>query len=295
MNIEQRINEVKGIIARYHQVEKSAELKEYNNLKAIVEGLEFGMARRAALETRFEETPEYSAIKGFAKVFRGLKAWSWNRGRKARWAATEQGKQDLRYNQLAKNADIVFFLAQDAKQIAGWESYKTLLEDELQTAGNWEAGFPVPAKMKAIFSSPKQNAAITGHNHSCADSILTLEVRHEKATSPAWDSKKGFYPAEYAYTGDVMNTANHFTLKKGLILVKVRFSGKADGSIYLSAGYDKRPIVIAQNEGKNTGWQVVSYELDGKEDYCLCAAATLGKDKSATGKVEIDWVRVYSK
>ena len=294
-NIEKKINEVEAILARYHEIEQSDILKEYMQLKDTIESLAFRMDKRKALETRFEETEAYSELKGVKKLFRHAIAHRWNRKRKSRWNATEQGKKDIRFTKLGKNNDILTYLKADAKQIAEWESYKTLINDDLNNAANWDAGFPVPAGMKSVFSSAKQGAAITGHNHSCSDSVLSLEVRKEHVKTSAWDKTHGFYPAEFNYTGDVMNTAAHFTMSKGLLLVKVRFLGKSDGCIYLSAGADKKPIVIAESDGHDHKWQVYSYELDSKDKYCLCAAANLRGGKHATGSVEIDWVKAFAK
>jgi uncharacterized protein YifN (PemK superfamily) len=55
-------------IARYRQVEQSAELKEYLELKAIVESKEFQQKKHNLIHTKYKSTPTYETIKEYKKL-----------------------------------------------------------------------------------------------------------------------------------------------------------------------------------------------------------------------------------
>lgn len=295
MKIEEKIQEVKTILATYRKVEASSELKEYNTLKPVIESMDFRAARHAALNTEYEQTDEYAQLKGIKKLLRGYIAWKWNRGRAARWAASELGKQDLRFAALENNADIQLYLTQDPKQIAEWESYKTLLDDNMQTKTNWEDGYYFTAKnAKKVYSFVNEQAAIVaGKNIETSKNGLSLVVKKENAKATAWDEKKGFVMMDFDYTGAAIHSTQTFT--EGIVIAKVRFTGDANEVLYLTAGEKTQPIVIAKNNGDND-WQEVSYTIPaGKTAYAIAASAYLKQGNEATGKMEIAWVRVFAK
>lgn len=165
-----------------------------------------------------------------------------------RWYTTEESKQDERYMELKKSEDIQFYLSRDAKQIAEWESYKTLFQDEFDQSNvknsAWKAGFYYAnPNLKTDHSyANEQQAYNHGNNTYASGSILTIETRRETATAAAWHPTKGFIPKEYAWTSDIMQTAATFQAKEGLFLAKVRVSGQANAALYLASG-ERLPIV----------------------------------------------------
>ncbi len=68
---EQHIEEVKNAIKRYRQVEQSEELREYNDLKKIVESSEFQQKKKYLLERKYRDTEEGKTMRTYlgAKVF----------------------------------------------------------------------------------------------------------------------------------------------------------------------------------------------------------------------------------
>lgn len=282
MTIEKKIAQVKADIARYRQVEKSAELQAYNELKPIVESNEFQANKRMYPE---QVVPAKA-------LFRGLKLWLAARA----WKNTEDGQKEAKYNALCKNADILYFLNQNARQIAEWESWKTLLDEDFADSKNWDNGIFLTAKgLKSDISYANEEAAMNGGKNTTFGKGLTIEVLKQGNLASAWDEKRGFIRKEFSYTGDTLHTGKHFTMTEGTIVAKVRFTGKADAALFLTAGDKTKPIVIAKNEGKSD-WQEVTYELKaGKTAYALAAAAYLKQGNRATGKMEIAWIHVYSK
>ena len=150
-----------------------------------------------------------------------------------RWYTTEESKQDARYQALKKSDDIRFYLSQDANQIALWESYKTLFDDECEQTTAWKAGFYYDNKnLKTDHSyCNEQQANNHGKNVSVAGSILSVETKNEAVSASAWHPTKGFITKDFAWTGDTIQTAEVFQSKTGVFLAKVRVSGMGSAAV----------------------------------------------------------------
>ncbi len=169
-----------------------------------------------------------------------------------RWYTTDESRQDARYTELKNTDDIRFYLSQDAKQIADWESYKTLFEDECEQMDVWKSGFYYTNKnLKTDHSYCNEQAAYNhGKNTFAAGSILSVETKKETVTASAWHPTKGFVTKDFAWTGDVLQTADTFQTAKGLFLAKVRVSGEADAAVYLATGERQPVLKMMQWDGK---------------------------------------------
>lgn len=172
-----------------------------------------------------------------------------------RWYTTLQSQQDGKYEALKNSSNISFFLAQDPKQIARYESYQEIFADTCQwnrmQDSPWQAGFYFGNKnLKTNHSYANENAAMNdGRNVCTIDGRLVVAVKAEHVTVPAWEQKKGFIMKDYEYTGDVIQTAENFRADEGMFQVKASFSGKANGAICLLSE-NRLPILrIAQWDG----------------------------------------------
>ncbi len=173
-----------------------------------------------------------------------------------RWYTTLQSQQDGKYNALKESQNIKFFLSQDPKKIAEYESYQEIFADACQwnrmQDSQWKAGFFYEnKKLKSNHSYANEEAAMNGgRNVSCTrEGRMAVAVKAEHLTAPAWDAKKGFIMKDFDYTGDVIQTAEDFRAAEGMFQVKASFTGKANGAICLLS--EKRlPILrIAQWDG----------------------------------------------
>lgn len=256
-----------------------------------------------------------------------------------RWYTTDESQQDARYTELKNTDDIRFYLSQDAKQIAEWESYKTLFEDDCEQITAWKSGFYYTNKnLKTDHSYYNELSAYNcGKNAFASNSILSVETKNEEITASAWHPVKGFIPRNFAWTSDVLQTAETFQSAKGLFLAKVRVSGTAYAAVYLATG-EKQPIIqMMQWDGKQISagirtdkdaasvtieglkpaqWYIygvlitdkeIAWSVNGQEvmriknnfgskSFYPAVAEFLPEGKPAgTGKVEIDWLRVYDR
>ena len=237
---------------------------------------------------------------------------------KKRWFTTPESQQEKRYNELVKHSDIVFFFAHTEKEIAELESYKAVWSDEFEgskLSDTWQTGFFYPSKeLKKDHSHVGELQAYTqGKNTNVAGGALTITTKKEKMTAAAWHPTKGMVMQNFAYTSDIWHTAEAVAPKAGVLQAKVRCIGKAKQVLYLTAATAKKSLeILPANKVEKEAiytlvWnekEVVNYVNDvevarGKntltgENLHLLVRSYLPTGQKGTGKMEIDWIRVYT-
>lgn len=221
---------------------------ELHRYQAIDKSLKAKWYRRSA---ESEKTKEYLRLEKIVHTEEFIKSNAFWADPK-RWYTTEESKQDARYQALKESDDIRFYLSQDANQIALWESYKTLFDDECEQTTAWKAGFYYDNKnLKTDHSyCNEQQANNHGKNVSVAGSILSVETKNETVSASAWHPTKGFITKDFAWTGDTIQTAEAFQSKTGVFLAKVRVSGMGSAAVYLATGERQPVLKLMQWDGR---------------------------------------------
>ena len=291
-------------MAKYKQLRCNTSVILYNMFKKEAWKEKPAVANYLSLSEQIQ-TPEFQQANAFWK-------------NPKRWFTTPESQQEKRLNELAKHADIVFFFAHTEKAVAELESYKTVWAEEFETArlsDVWQTGFLYPSKeLKANHSHVNELQAYTqGKNTQVANRVLTIQTKKEKMTAPAWHPTKGMVMHPFAYTSDVWHTAQAIAPKAGVLQTKVRCTGKAKQVLCLTAATAKKSLAIlpankVEKEAIYTlVWnekEVVNYVNDvevarGKntltgENLHLLVRSYLPTGQKGTGKMEIDWIRVYT-
>lgn len=156
-----------------------------------------------------------------------------------RWETTEEYKQDKRYETLSQNKDILWFLDTDPHQIEYYESFTTLFDEEFKWKtledSAWKAGFKYAHKeMKSVHSYVEHKQAYSGgKNTKAQNGKLRIITRLESSIAAAWDTTKGFVKNKFNYTSDIIQSADAFHFKGGLIMAKIRCTGKLHHAFWL--------------------------------------------------------------
>ena len=235
-----------------------------------------------------------------------------------RWLTTPESQQEKRYNELVKHADIVFYFQHTAQEIAEFESYKMTwaAEFETQMSGAWQTGFLYPSKeFKADHSHVGEGQAyVQGRNTQVANRMLTISTKKEKTMAAAWHPTKGMIMHEFAYTSDVWHTAEAVAPKSGVLQAKVRLAGKAKHILCLTKANAKKALHLlpADKQVKDAIYTLVWNEKEvinyvnnvevsrsqnplAGEALHLLMRSYLPENVKATGKMDIDWIRIYTK
>lgn len=334
--MERRIMDDEKRIARYRQVEQSEELKEYLELKKIVESKEFQQKKFNLTNTKYTSTPVYATISAYKKLrddkefqtfleteksqelkeylaFREspnyIKLKSDSEVRNSielkrmlefekssryksylkirdtkmpeqykqlsaevatdefkdqlafwkndeRWSSTEEYRQEARFKDLSKKADIIFYEKQDKELIERMEKMHATFADECDwlklSDSQWRAGFAYNnPKLPRIHSfANEQQANNGGKNVGALDGKIQLFTKQEKVTATAWHPKRGFIKKDFDYTSDIIQTADSFRQKGGVFMAKIRIEGNIHHAFWLGSGERLPMISVFHFNGK---------------------------------------------
>lgn len=304
------------ITTRYADTQEGGTMALYNSLKWNTSVILYNLLKKEAYKEK-AEVAQYLALAEQIQTpaFQEANAF-WKNPK--RWLTTPESQQEKRYNELVKHADIVFFFQHTEQEIAELEAYKMVwaAEFETQMSGAWQTGFLYPSKeFKADHSHVGEGQAyVQGRNTQVANRMLTISTKKEKTTAAAWHPTKGMIMHEFAYTSDVWHTAEAVAPKSGVLQAKVRLAGKAKHVLCLTKANAKKALHLlpADKQVKDAIYTLVWNEKEvinyvnnvevsrsqnplAGEALHLLMRSYLPENVKATGKMDIDWVRVYTK
>lgn len=301
---------------RYADTQEGSTMALYNSLKWNTSVILYNLLKKEAYKEK-AEVAQYLALAEQIQTpaFQEANAF-WKNPK--RWLTTPESQQEKRYNELVKHADILFFFQHTAQEIAELEAYKMVwaAEFETQMSAAWQTGFLYPSKeFKADHSHVGEGQAyVQGRNTQVANRMLTISTKKEKTTAAAWHPTKGMIMHEFAYTSDVWHTAEAVAPKSGVLQAKVRLAGKAKHILCLTKANAKKALHLlpADKQVKDAIYTLVWNEKEvinyvnnvevsrsqnplAGEDLHLLMRSYLPENVKATGKMDIDWVRIYTK
>ena len=301
---------------RYADTQEGSTMALYNSLKWNTSVILYNLLKKEAYKEK-AEVAQYLALAEQIQTPAFQEANTFWKNPK-RWLTTPESQQEKRYNELVKHADILFFFQHTAQEIAELEAYKMVwaAEFETQMSGAWQTGFLYPSKeFKADHSHVGEGQAyVQGRNTQVANRMLTISTKKEKSTAAAWHPTKGMIMHEFAYTSDVWHTAEAVAPKSGVLQAKVRLAGKAKHILCLTKANAKKALHLlpADKQVKDAIYTLVWNEKEvinyvnnmevsrmsnplAGEALHLLMRSYLPENVKATGKMDIDWVRVYTK
>ena len=301
---------------RYADTQEGGTMALYNSLKWNTSVILYNLLKKEAYKEK-AEVAQYLALAEQIQTpaFQEANAF-WKNPK--RWLTTPESQQEKRYNELVKHADILFFFQHTEQEIAELEAYKMVwaAEFETQMSGAWQTGFLYPSKeFKADHSHVGEGQAyVQGRNTQVANRMLTISTKKEKTTAAAWHPTKGMIMHEFAYTSDVWHTAEAVAPKSGVLQAKVRLAGKAKHILCLTKANAKKALHLlpADKQVKDAIYTLVWNEKEvinyvnnvevsrsqnplAGEALHLLMRSYLPENVKGTGKMDIDWVRIYAK
>ena len=301
---------------RYADTQEGGTMALYNSLKWNTSVILYNLLKKEAYKEK-AEVAQYLALAEQIQTLAFQEANAFWKNPK-RWLTTPESQQEKRYNELVKHADILFFFQHTAQEIAELEAYKMVwaAEFETQMSGAWQTGFLYPSKeFKADHSHVGEGQAyVQGRNTQVANRMLTISTKKEKTTAAAWHPTKGMIMHEFAYTSDVWHTAEAVAPKSGVLQAKVRLAGKAKHILCLTKANAKKALHLlpADKQVKDAIYTLVWDEKEvinyvnnvevsrsqnplAGEALHLLMRSYLPENVKATGKMDIDWLRIYTK
>lgn len=173
-----------------------------------------------------------------------------------RWLTTPEGKQEQEYKSLCKHPNIRLYRScQNDRFLEAGLTYKTAFSDDFTwkdfSWSAWQAGFVYPNEdcIKVHSYIDEQQGYSGGKNVTVDRGVLTIHTRKEKLNALAWDEKMGFRKKDFAYTSDVLTTANKVRLTCGSVVqIKALCKGHINHCIALETAQQLPIIVLAGQE-----------------------------------------------
>jgi len=319
-NFLKNSDEIKG----FYKFQKSKEYANYKNIDGSAK-----LARFNELKS-YVETPEFKKQKEYLLD-------------KERFAKTPMFKQYDEYNNLAKSADIVWYLkAKDSNKFDELKGRKLTFSDEFEgTSVNpkvWLTNYYWGDKLlNDRYSVETDLQAYTeSANFEVRNSILKIITKQQKTQGKVWSAQNGFKTKEFAYTSGIINTGKSFRQKYGTFKAKVKLGDpSAKNAFWMLADkitphidvcrtlngkvafdlFPKEGVKIKETLGSRYANDFFIYTLEWRADklvwkindtvvkietsnipqepmYILFSGG-LDKPLNGTTAMEIDWVRVY--
>ncbi len=173
-----------------------------------------------------------------------------------RWKRTPEAQQEIRYKELARDPDIIFFLKQDPARFEPWKNFVPTFSvhygEGTPAEQHWHPGYHRNDErlVEEHSHTNEQQANCGAANVSCAGGKLRIITRRETVNARAWDARKGFLMQDFHYTSAVINTARSFRQHQGIFQVKLRTTGRLHHALWLE-GDSKLPLVkFFHHDGK---------------------------------------------
>lgn len=292
---EKHIQQLLDDDKRYREVENSDLLKEYLTLEETINSTRFQETKREYTTKKYKETVEYKNYTDFValqkdktvrkymeavndeerekytgaisvKNYIQLKGIVEEEGfetrrlfwaDKNRWKQTEEYRKEMRYLELKKNADIVFFLNAPKKKYEEVESWRETFSAPFNKTSIKENGFETGywfsnKNLKKDFSMKSEAQAYAGEkNINIQSNVLSILCQKEQYESAIWNPKSGFTTKVFEYTSAKVNSGNSFMQPaEGLFIAKVRANGKCHSSIDLVNENGDKVIELFHYNGK---------------------------------------------
>ncbi|MDD3323038.1 MAG: family 16 glycosylhydrolase [Paludibacter sp.] len=263
-------------IQLYYEGLKSQELNQYLKFKTTPEYENLGDATKVKGSEVFKRMKAFEKSKAFKnyvrfhdsfiiKEYEELKSkistdefkktndfWA----NQNRWHSTPEFIQQQRFYVLAKNPDIIFFENEKPERFKKYLELKVTFQDEFNwntlDKSHWNFGFHYknPSFIGDHSFANEKQANNAGKNVSVEEGILKIATKHEIVTARAWHPKHGFIKKDYNFTSDVLQTADSFKQKYGVIRAKLRCTGNLQHAFWMGADGKLPHVNIFHYNGK---------------------------------------------
>lgn len=230
-------------------VNKSEKLMKFKKYSQSKDYKTYARLHNSYIIREFEELKEKVSTPEFKKL---NEFWA----NKDRWQTTPEYKTEVRFNELAKNPDIEFYLNTKPERFSKYRSIEKTFDEQFNwntlSKSDWDFGYHYqdPALLGDHSYTNEKQANNSGKNISVKNGILNITTKKENAKARAWDTAKGFIEKQYEYTSDVMQSAEKFSQKYGIFQAKIACKGKINHAFWLGAD-KKLPLVkIFHYDGK---------------------------------------------
>jgi hypothetical protein len=204
-----------------------------------------------------------------------------------KWEKTEEFATQQRFLQLKKHPQIELYFKYCNSQIFDFlKFWEITFEDDFNgksmDAGKWTpVSYWADRLVGENFSQAADLQSYTGGKNCHVDkSMLSIQVKKEKAAGKRWVPGQGFVPDTFDYTSDSVSTIKSFWQKEGIFEAKIRFNPvkQVVQSLHL-LGEAVSPQITLVEAGPASRSGILSFQNGKKPEFSGIDLKNLRKDK----------------
>ncbi len=213
----------------YEELRKSDDVRFWRKFSVSESYLSYLKTIGSTEIKRLEELGNLTCANDFSERVSFLKD-------KKRFLKTEEHKSVLAFNELDKSKFMADYRKlKKAKELDFFEKWEIVLDEnfseKIVNPKHWQAENWLAARMAGgSFSQQDEMQCYNGErNIQLNNNTLSILAKKEKLKGKIWNPIIGFVPKEFDYSSAILNSAENFHFKEGVLEAKVRF--KKDASI----------------------------------------------------------------
>ena len=195
---------------------------------------------------------------------------------KKRFLKSEEYKKIIAFDESDKSSFMAEYRKlKKAKELDFFEKWDLLLNEDF--SGNelnnkqWQPENWLNFKLSGVsFSQDGEMQSFNGlKNLKVHTNTLTLVARKEKAMGMVWNPAVGLTPKSFDYTSAIINSANFFRLKEGVIEAKIRFKKETSitSAFSLTGDMPFPQIDLVRSTKSGVGMGIVEKQGNGSSKY----------------------------
>jgi hypothetical protein len=209
-------------LLEFERKKASPDIKEFYKFKASKEYANYLNTHNSKRLERYSELKDYVAT----SEFREKKNYLLDR---KRFEKTEMFSQEVEYNKLKKNPDIIwYFKIKDSNKFDILKNRELTFSDEFDgdrlDSTKWLTNYYWGEKLlKDRYSVESDLQAYTEkENFELRNSLLKINTKPQRISGKVWSASNGFTTKEFSYTSGLINSGNSFRQKYGLFTAKIK-------------------------------------------------------------------------
>jgi hypothetical protein len=214
-------------LLEYNRQKDSLDIKEFYKFKSSKEYANFLNVDGSARLSRYNELKEYVASPSFKEKKNYLLDTK-------RFEKTEEFKDFQEYQKLKKNEDIVwYFKVKDSSKFDVLKAKELTFVDDFEgdrlDTKKWLTNFYWGDKLlKDNYSVENDLHAYTEKdNFEIRNSLLKIHTKPQRTTGKVWSVSSGFKTKEFSYTSGLINSGKSFRQKYGVFSAKIKLGNPA--------------------------------------------------------------------
>jgi hypothetical protein len=232
----------------------AADIVSYYKFRASKDYQNWVQVNDSARLRRYDELQEYLK----SKEFNERKEYLLD---KRRFEKTEMYKEMREYDSLKNSADIKWYLSvRDSDKFDVLKNRELTFSDEFEgntpDSGRWLTRYYWGDRLlhDSYSIATDLHCYTPAENLEMRHSVLRIITKPQKITGKVWDTTKGFYTRDFAFSSGIVNTGASFRQKYGIFSAKIKLADHNVRNTFWLIGDRITPHIDICRSGQGKVW-----------------------------------------